>query len=160
MQINKPASATPTDASTTATTPTTAQDTPQPDKTYALLHPDGTLEWRSSVDEKTVREIVGGHHGPGAVTTSWLGPAGHAGTGALRLMASDLCLTQHYQPNETARRVITGISQGYVTQRWGGVVALVEFERDPTTGEVYFPQPMSQARVRQIGAFYTVESPA
>lgn len=35
-----------------------------------------------------------------------------------------------------------------------GVVALVEYERDPTTGTLFFPQAMSEDRVREIDAFF------
>lgn len=126
-----------------------------PDKTYALLLPDARLEWRSLSDHEAVAALVGGHFGSDRVITRWLGPAGYQGAGALRLMASDLCLTEHYEANANARRVIAEISHGYVSQRWGGVVALVEYERHPTPGEVGFPQPMSDERVRQIAAFYS-----
>lgn len=123
------------------------------DKTYVLLLPDARLEWLSLSDHEAVGALVGGHFGSDRVITRWLGPAGYRGAGALRLMASDLCLTGHYEANANARRVIAEISHGYVSQRWGGVVALVEYERDPTTGEAGFPRPMSDERVRQIAAF-------
>jgi hypothetical protein len=57
-----------------------------------------------------------------------------------------------FKPNELAQRVITKLSDGRVTQRWAGDVVLCEYDRDLVTGEVGFPQPMTEDRIAQINA--------
>lgn len=153
MTSPAPQPTTPPGLPVTASRPS-ANQTTATDKTYALLYPDGRLEWRSSSDKAEVCTLVGGHRGPFTVVTQWLGPARSLATSVLKLMASDLCLTEHYEPNRFAQQLITRISYGHVPQRWGGVVALVEYGRDPIFGEVLFPRPMSPEWVREIDEFY------
>jgi hypothetical protein len=93
---------------------------PPADAAFAVLSPDGTVTWHGVDAEKVVEETVAGAQ-PGALERRWLGPSC-----PLKVVASDVSALHpdDFAVNTLARRVIRGLSRGYIEQPWRGPVAV------------------------------------
>lgn len=148
----------------TTTVTTSTEDSPVSDApgdgapAFAVLHPNGTLEWKPLSADTEVRKLIGGKYGESSVASAaWLGPAGEtAPDTSLRILASDVTgvFPEEFALNDHARRVIVELSDDYVIQHWNGVVVLCEFDKDAHSGEVGFPQAMSAERITQINTLH------
>lgn len=105
---------------------------------WAVIAPDGTVAWYPLSATTMVEDLVAGEVARGALDRAFV-------TGPVRLMASDIALLfpDDYPANPLARRVLTALSGGRITQPWRGHVALVQYERDQDTGEWLWPGEMS-----------------
>lgn len=121
---------------------------------FVVIHPDGRHEFRSVREENVVDHLVGdgtGHEAralPTLLDTS-------LDERRLRIWAGSamLLFPERFAVNEAARELIDYLSHGAVRQTWRGSVALVEYDRDPQTGELGFTQAMTETRREQITAF-------
>lgn len=112
---------------------------------WAVIHPSGHLAWYPLTATAEVEALVGGEVAAGALDRA-------AVNGPLRVLASDIALLfpDRYAGNPVARRMITVLSGGRITQPWRGCVALTEYERDDETGELLWPGPMSSEWARRV----------
>jgi hypothetical protein len=112
---------------------------------WAVISPDGHLAWYPLTETADVQAIVSGEYAPGALDRAFV-------TGSLRVMASDVAqlAPEHYPPNSLAQRVIAELSGGRIGQPWRGYVALVQYERDDSTGEWLWPGPMDEEWAERI----------
>jgi hypothetical protein len=114
---------------------------------WAVISPDRHLAWYPLTETADVLAIVSGEYAPGALGGAFV-------AGPLRVLASDVALLapEHYPPNPLAKRVIAELSGGRIGQPWRGYVALVQYERDGSTGEWLWPGEMSAEWAERITA--------
>jgi hypothetical protein len=114
---------------------------------WAVISPAGELTWHPLAATAEVEAIVSGEYAPGALDKAFV-------NGPLRVMASDVALLapEHYPPNPLAQQVIAELSGGRIGQPWRGYVALVQYERDDSTGEWLWPGEMDAEWAERITA--------
>ena len=113
----------------------------------AVISPDGHLAWYPLTETADVQAIVSGEYAPGALDGAFV-------AGPLHVMASDVALLapEHYPLNPLAQQVIAELSSGQIGQPWRGYVALVQYERDDSTGEWLWPGGMDAEWAERITA--------
>lgn len=112
---------------------------------WAVITPAGELAWYPLTATAEVEALVSGERAPGALDTATVTLHGiPPGRGPLKVLASDIALLfpGDYPPSPVAARVLDILSGGRISQPWRGHVALVEYETDPSDGEVLWPGEM------------------
>lgn len=123
---------------------------------FVVIYPDGRWEFRALSDYDAVESLCADNTTLGTATVPTYRDDSLDDEQRLRAWHSDVMLLgdpPRFPVNNAARHAIKHFSGGRVIHTWRGVVALVEYDRDPRTGEIGFPKTMSEQRREEIRRF-------